>query len=238
MKNPGFTVYYFALGIVFFILEHYKLFYPAMIVRAMIIPVLMVYYHFQVKERYYLLHALVLSGLFFSGLGDFLVYLSDNKIGLSLDKEMFFLTGLGFFLLTQLLYIIAFSLPRGRNPIFNRRIYLLFLVIGYGVLMIWLLYRGLGDIRIPVIIYAAVILLMLLAAFNRHGKVNGVSYMLVVFGASFFVLSDSMVAVNRFYQKFDFARILTMSTYLIAQYLIAMGCIKQDAVSHGNGNGQ
>lgn len=238
MKHTGFTFYYFGIGLVFFILEHLQLFYIAMVVKAMILPVLMVYYHFQVRDRYYLLHVLILFGLFFAWLGDLLIYLSNNNIGLSLDKELFFLAGLGSFLLTQLFYIIAFNLPRGRNPIFNRRSYLPFLVIAYGAGMIWLLYKGLGYLRVPVIVYTALILIMLLSAFNRHGKVNGVSYMFVVIGAFFFVVSDSMIGVNRFYQNFDFARILIMATYVIAQYLIALGCIKQDAVSHINGNGR
>jgi len=228
MKKKGLTLYYFLVGALFLVFEFYHWFYPALAAKALIIPVLMIFYHIKVRDRYYLLHYLVLCGLFFSWLGDVFLHFSGNKAGLPVDKELFFLFGLSAFLLTQLIYIVAFSLPKGPNPVFNRRIYLLVAVLAYGCLLIWFLYRRLGDMRIPVIVYTAVILSMLLAALNRHGKINGVSFMLVSIGALLFVVSDSMLAINKFHQKFDFARILIMSTYITAQYLIALGCIKQD----------
>ncbi len=231
MKNPVFTVYYFAIGLLVLVLDAYKLFYPTLILKATIIPALMIYYHYKVKKRYCFLHILILSGLFFAWLGDIFFYVSGNRSCIEVNKTVFFLIAISFFSLTQISYIIAFFLPKGRNPVLNRRIYLLFLVIAYGALIIWLLYRGLGDMRVPVIIYTFLILTMFLAALNRHGKVNGVSFMLVSLGALFFVISDSMLAINKFYQKIDFARILIMSSYVIAQYLIATGCIKQDEKS-------
>ena len=196
MKNPGFPIYYFSIGILFLILDFYKWYFPALAVKAMIIPALMIFYHIRVRKRYYLLHILILTGLFFSWLGDILLHTSGNKIGLNIDKDIFFLAGLGCFLLTQLIYIIAFSLPKGRNPIFARRAYWPVLVLGYGILVIWFLYRGLGDMKVPVIIYTGVILSMLLAALNRHGKVNGISFMLVSIGALLFVASDTMLVCN------------------------------------------
>jgi len=231
MKNPGFTLYYFSIGVLFLIFDFYKWFYPSLVAKAMIIPALMIFYHIKVRRRYYLLHILVLTGLFFSWMGDVFLHVSGNKIDLAIDKDLFFLLGLASFLLTQLIYIFAFRLPKGPNPVFKRRAYLLVLVVGYGCLLIWFLYRGLGDMKIPIIIYAAVILTMLLAALNRHGKVNGISFMLVSIGALLFVASDSMLAINKFHQKFDFARILIMLTYVVAQYLIAVGCIRQDESS-------
>lgn len=228
MRNPVFTVYYFAIGLLAVILEAYKLFYPTLIVKAMIIPILMVYYYYKVKERFYLLHILILLGLFFSWIGEGFLHFAEYKSGPEENKTLFLLLALVLFSLTQISYITAFLLPKGGNPILNRRLYLPFLVVGYGALIIWLLYNKLGEMRVPVIIYTAIILVMLLTALNRHGKVNGVSFMLVSIGALLFVASDSMLAIKMFYQKFGFARILIMSTYVIAQYLIATGCIKQD----------
>lgn len=228
MKNSIFTIYYFAIGLLVLILDINKLFFPALIIKATIIPALMIYYHYNVKKRYNILHVLILSGLFFSWLGDISFNLSGNKINIEINKNISFFVAIILFSLTQLSYIIAFLLPKGRHPVLNRRIYLLFLVTAYGALMMWLLYHQLGLMRVPVIIYSTLLLLMLLAALNRHGKVNGVSFMLVSIGALLFVLSDSMLAVNKFYQKIDFAKILVMLTYVVAQYLIAIGCIKQN----------
>jgi uncharacterized membrane protein YhhN len=234
MKNAGFSVYYLTIGVLFIILEDFKLFYPALAVKMLILPALMIFYHNRVKARYNTMHRLILLGLFFSWTGDIFLHLSGRNIELQIDKELFFLIGLGAFTLTYFLYISAFSLKRGPNPIFKRRAYLPVLVMLCGASLIWLIYNDLGDDKIEVIIFLFITLLMLLAALNRHGKVNGVSYMLVAFGAFFFTVAVAMLGIRIYYEKFDFARILIMASYLIAQYLIAMGCIKQDAsVSNG-----
>jgi uncharacterized membrane protein YhhN len=47
-------------------------------------------------------------------------------------------------------------------------------------------------------------------------------------GASFFVISDSLLAINKFYQPFAHAGILIMLTYCTAQYFIVQGFIKQE----------
>jgi uncharacterized membrane protein YhhN len=192
----------------------------------------MLYYHSVVKDKYNIFHRLMMIGFFFSWLGDVLLQLSNGKKEFGLASEDFFMLGLVAFLLTQVFYTIAFSTAKGKNTIFKTRIYQLILVIGYGALLLWLLYNKLvtpvANYRIPVIVYTVVILAMLASALNRYGKVNGVSYMLVSIGALLFVASDSMIAINRFLEKFDFARILIMSTYITAQYLIAIGSLKQD----------
>lgn len=233
MKQPSFTIYYFSIGILFIILEKFThSFYPEIIVKALIIPALMLYYHSVVKDKYNIFHRLMMIGFFFSWLGDVLLQLSNGEKEFGLATEDFYMLGMVAFLLTQIFYTIAFSTTKGKNTLFTARIYQLILVIGYGALLLWLLYNKLvtpdANYRIPVIVYTLVILTMLASALNRYGKVNGVSYMLVSIGALLFVASGSMIAINRFLEKFDFARILIMLTYITAQYLIAIGCLKQD----------
>lgn len=197
-------------------------------------PVLMVYYHHQVKNKYTNFHRIMMIGFFFSWIGDVLLQFSNEDKELFFSPDTFFLLGLGGFLLTQVFYTIAFNIPKGKNKIFGPRIYQLILVLGYGFLLMWLLYNKLGDYKIPVIIYAIVIHVMLLSALNRFGKVNGVSYMLIAIGAILFVASDSMIAISRFLEKFDFARVLIMSTYILAQYFIAIGSLRQDSANIEN----
>ena len=72
---------------------------------------------------------------------------------------------------------------------------------GWGILC--LLSDGLGDMKLPVTIYTVVILSMLLAAINREKKVNRQSFLLVLAGAILFILSDSLIAINRFEQPFE-----------------------------------
>jgi uncharacterized membrane protein YhhN len=231
LKKQGFSLYYFSMGILFIILDDLGLFFPAFLIKIMIIPALIIYYHTQVKTRYNTMHRLILAGLFFSWIGDIFLHLCGRNMERQIDHPQLFLFGVGAFLLTYIFYIVAFSLKKGENPIFKRRAYLLALVLIYGTGLISLIYKGLGDDKVPVIIFIFITLLLLLAALNRHGKVNGVSYMLVSFGAFFLVASVSMLAIRVYYEKFDFARILVMASYVLAQYLIALGCIKQNASS-------
>ncbi|MCA9960310.1 MAG: hypothetical protein KC443_14815, partial [Anaerolineales bacterium] len=44
-------------------------------------------------------------------------------------------------------------------------------------------------------------------------------------GASFFVVSDSVLSFNLFRQKFSAARIIVLTTYWVAQWFIAMSVV-------------
>jgi uncharacterized membrane protein YhhN len=236
IKQQSFIFYYYSLGILFIFLEHLHTYIPALIVKAILIPSLILFYHSHIKGNYNLLHRLVMIGLGFSWIGDISLQLANGQPEIMLSANNMFILGLAAFLVTQVFYIAAFSLPRGKHKVLTSRSYQTILVMAYGFVLIWYLYHSLGDMKIPVILYAAIILLMLLSALNRYGKVNGVSYMLVVIGALFFVISDSMIAINRFHMKFDFAKTLIMVTYITAQYLIVMGCIRQDSLIVKNSN--
>jgi len=76
-------------------------------------------------------------------------------------------------------------------------------------------------------VYSTFIIVMLAGAINRIEKVNHTSYYLVLTGAILFVLSDSAIAVNKFSYNFPYSGTVIMSTYVIAQYLIVTGYIKQ-----------
>ena len=236
MKQQSFIFYYYSQGILLIILENLHTFIPSLIVKAILMPSLIIFYHSHIKGNYNLLHRLVMAGLGFSWLGDISLQFANEEQGFLLSANNMFILGLSAFLITQVFYIIAFSLPGGKNTVLTSRIYQTILVIAYGFVLIWYLYYSLGDMKFPVILYAGIILLMLLSALNRYGKVNGVSYMLVVIGALFFVISDSIIAINRFHMKFDFAKTLIMITYITAQYLIIMGCIRQDILIVKNTN--
>jgi uncharacterized membrane protein YhhN len=95
------------------------------------------------------------------------------------------------------------------------------------VVLVLYLYQDLKEMKLPVILYAIVILLMLSGAINRIDKVNKKSFLLVLAGAILFVVSDSAIAINKFSIKFEYSGIVIMSTYIVAQYLIITGYIDQ-----------
>jgi len=201
------------------------LLWPGIIVKALIIPILLLIYFSRIRQSVNKFHRIIISALVFSWGGDVLLQLTSFN-------DSFFLAGLGSFLVAQLMYLLAFFTTPGRNRIiFGPGAWILLPIIAYGTGLLLYLWDGLEDMKIPVTVYAIVILTMLTAAFNRAGKVNRMSYLLVLIGAILFVLSDSMIAINNFKVEFSLARIAIMTTYITAQYLIITGCLKQYSIS-------
>jgi uncharacterized membrane protein YhhN len=224
MSTRSLSTIYFAVGIIFIALETIGATWPGIIVKALIIPVLFFLYYRLIKGQINNFHRMIMCALVFSWFG-------DVTLEFQAKNDLFFMIGLSCFLIAQVIYLIAFFSTKGENVLFFKKIYLILPVILYGVIVIYILYDGLGDMKIPVIIYTAVILTMLTSALNREKKVNRNSYILVLVGAIFFILSDSILAINKFGYQFDLAGIANMLTYIIAQYLIAIGCLKQFGIA-------
>jgi uncharacterized membrane protein YhhN len=165
---------------------------------------------------------LMLAALFFSWAGDVLLMFESRD-------QLFFIIGLVCFLTTHVLYIIYFLSIRSTKPSLLQKIpFLILFVVAYGGGLVWLLFPKLGDLKIPVMIYAVVICTMLLCSLHVYNKVNTPANTMYVSGALFFVLSDSLLAVNKFDQPFEYAGIIIILTYCVAQYLIVNGFIEQN----------
>jgi uncharacterized membrane protein YhhN len=204
----------------FIVLETIGIAWISMAVKSMIISLLIWLYLRFIGDRVNRFHSLIIIALVFSWIGDITLQLTQFQ-------ESFFLVGLGSFLITQLIYLVAFIITPGKNSLFFRKIYLVVPAALYGWWILCLLSEGLGDMQLPVTIYTVVILSMLLASANREKKVNRQSFLLVLAGAILFVLSDTLIAINKFTQPFELARIAIMSSYITAQYLIVIGCARQ-----------
>ncbi|EON75126.1 hypothetical protein ADIS_4297 [Lunatimonas lonarensis] len=159
----------------------------------------------------------VAAGLVFSIAGDSLLLFSN-----------LFLYGLGAFLMTHICYIIAFKLTQnhGFNPLkvnfvqtflFNLPIYIA------AAFVYFLIRKNLQDLQVPVVIYIMAIVMMTTMARERFGRTNAASFWQVFLGAVLFLVSDSILALNRFYQPIEDAGVLIMGTYTMAQLLIVMG---------------
>jgi uncharacterized membrane protein YhhN len=220
MKFKLLSLLYFLTGSLFIIIGNQTGFWPAFAIKALIIPVLIILFISSVKFKTNRLHRLMLAGLYFSWAGDVILELSHKSGDL-------FVAGLVCFLLAHVMYLTVFFSTPGRNVISGERFYLLIPVILFGSGLVCYLYNDLADMRIPVIVYALVILTMLAGAINRMEKVNRASYYMVLTGAVLFVISDSAIAVNKFSYHFESSGAVIMSTYVIAQFLIITGYIKQ-----------
>jgi len=164
----------------------------------------------------------VLMALFFSWLGD--VFLIFEK-----QHELFFIAGLSAFLLAHLFYIFVFKLDVMRFNLLKSKPYLPFLLLLYLVGFLYLLQPNLNELFLPVSIYALIICIMLLFAILRYGQVDPFSFKLSCFGALLFVLSDSVIAINKFLFPFEWAYTLIIVLYALGQFFIVKGLLVTEA---------
>jgi len=170
-------------------------------------------------------HKRIFTGLIFALAGDVLLMLQAGR-------PTFFIYGLIAFLLCHIFYIRAFTLDHRSNPK-HRTPYFLWIVGVFAIFcsgLFFYLQPKLGVMQFPVLMYAIIITVMALMAVNRYGKVNIFSFKLILYGALFFLLSDSVLAINKFTQTIPQGGVLIMATYMIAQYLIVYGTVVRELV--------
>jgi len=159
---------------------------------------------------------LTLLALTFSLLGDVLLMFVDKS-------QHFFTLGLVAFLIAHIMYVLVFLKHRNKE---KSPFGFIGVLLIYAACLFNFLKTGLGEMLIPVIIYMIVILAMATTAFLRKNKANILSYGLVFLGALFFMISDSILAINKFHQPIPWSNISIMITYALAQYLIVIGILK------------
>ena len=159
---------------------------------------------------------LTLLALVFSLLGDVLLMFVATS-------EHFFMLGLVAFLTAHVMYVLLFLKHRNTK---NSPFGFIAVLLIYAACLFYFLKAGLGNMLIPVVVYMIVILAMATTAYLRKHKVTMRSYGLVFLGALFFMASDSILALNKFYQPVLWSNISIMVTYAIAQYLLVIGILK------------
>lgn len=159
----------------------------------------------------------IIAALAFSWLGDVLLMFQQGR-------PVFFLLGLSAFLIAHLFYIFFFHRVRVNEQV-KSRWWLPAVVVVYYAVLIAVLYPKLGDMKVPVPVYGIVISFMLLLALHMLFIKNSKAGQLMMAGAVLFILSDSVLAINKFYQPFEAAGLAVMLTYGIAQLLITRGAI-------------
>jgi len=153
----------------------------------------------------------VIAALVGSWFGDtFLMFQERNS--------MFFIFGLGSFLLAHLAYIMAFYKFIGKsNQVALISISLFF--SAYSLNLLLALWPGLNDMLVPVIVYAAVLTVMGITGVVRNYGISN----LIVIGVVLFIISDSLIAYNKFVEPVIYSRFSIMLTYISAQFLLIKG---------------
>lgn len=172
--------------------------------KNLLMPILLLIYLSEAKFHQIKLDFIFILGLVFSFFGDFFLLLKSG-----------FLLGLGSFLLAHIFYIISFkkrSLSRVSVGVFVA-------LLLYLASLIAFLFPYLNEMKIPVIIYGIIISTMLYFSVKTLEK-------LLIVGALFFVISDSVLSVHLFVNSSLLLNLLVMITYVLAQVLLVKGILK------------
>ena len=137
----------------------------------------------------------------------------------------FFIQGLASFLAAHVLYCILFmkSGPSAWNVAASVP-----LVLFGAIMATWLIKSGgvAGGLVAPVMLYLTVILKMAMIAAARYKAEPTLENRTVLFGALFFVISDSLLAMNKFIQPLPYSGVLVLGTYYSAQECILLGWVR------------
>lgn len=186
--------------------------------KPLIIPFLIGYFISSLTLKKSKVHKWVIAALIFSWGGDVLLMLETWN-------NNFFIYGLVSFLVAHICYIYFFQVVKRNEKIKTSWLFILPVLVYYAGL-ISLLFPYLKDLEIPVIVYGAVITTMLAFALHMLAMKNKNAGMSMMAGAMLFIISDSVLAINKFYKPFEGAGIVIMLTYAFAQLFIVVGAIK------------
>lgn len=178
------------------------------ITKGLLLFSLMAYFYSETKPLTGI-NASFFTGLLFSFFGDIFMFLEDG---------IYFILGLVAFLIAHLFYIYSFY-NQGKTFIKKNPIFIVPVLL-YVISFLIFSWSYLGDLKIPVLVYALVLGGMVLASINRYGAVNQKAFTTGIMGAILFVISDSALAINKFMIPFEYAGILIMATYGMAQYFL------------------
>jgi uncharacterized membrane protein YhhN len=171
--------------------------------KPILLPVLMLWYISSSKSEKIQLNAFFLAGLILSFFGDlFLLF----KWG--------FLPGLGSFLLAHLCYIISFK----KKPQKRIKEFWPIILSLYASILLVFLFPYLKEMKIPVLIYAVVISVMMYSALKTQNR-N------LMIGALLFLISDTLLSVNLFVKPLMILNLLVMITYVLAQWFLVRGML-------------
>ncbi|MGB8192759.1 MAG: lysoplasmalogenase [Chitinophagaceae bacterium] len=191
------------------------------------------------------------SGVSFLFAGALLFSLAGDVFLLFEDKgAIFFMLGLGSFLVAHVFYIVAFMRLRKegsrkgpqeaspflstRGPEYEKgeasrpplRLFWIIATAIYGSTLIYILLPYLDELKIPVTAYAFVLCAMLLSVVHAFRNLYARPGIICLAGALLFVISDSTLAINKFYMGFPMAGIVIMFTYAFAQFMLVTGAAR------------
>lgn len=206
--------------------------------KPLLMIVLVALYVQAVAGKWNKVHKLITAAFAFSWVGDVALMFVGNSgetvMGLPKNPN-FFLVGLGGFMITHVLYAVAFTHVSNKQTkaILPGRFWVVVPLFIYMAAFLSVLVPAIYENELtkpflaPVLVYSTAIATMVLLSMNRYHRVNDKSFALVFCGALLFMFSDTLIAVNKFIHPFASSGIFIMILYIAGQYLIGKGCLAQ-----------
>lgn len=191
------------------------------ITKTLLLPILLLFYVLHLSKPYTAFQKGIMLALGLSFLGDVLLIRGS--------EPLFFMMGLAAFLGAQLTYTRNFLRNQGVKPgLLRTKPWWAVPVLALGTGIYGYLFPGLGDMWLPVLVYVLAISAMVLAVVNRLPWSGPVAAGWLLAGALYFLLSDALLAINKFGAPFPLAGFGVMLTYILAQYALVKGCLAME----------
>jgi len=216
-------IFFFLLGVLNIVFFYTGLTFGRYLTLPLMMPLLGLLYLRETQEKNLTRKMMVIAALAFSLGGDMLLLFWWNML----------LFGLLSFLAAHIFYIFIFFTGKCKDMMTFPKIMGSLLVILYGEILYSVLYFSPGliqEMRIPVLIYASTFTIGIIAAISRYSKVSMNSFWLLLLGAVLFLISDSIIAVNKFIQPYHWSFLFILSLYFTGQFFIILGLIKEKKI--------
>ena len=161
-------------------------------------------------------------------LGAALLFCMFGDIGM----EKGLIPGLPLFLVGQVLFIVTF-LGQVLTLGIDTQALVITAVVTLGMVIYIILFlrylesseKGLGEFRIPVLVYCAFLSGMFLSTFLLWMNSGVMELGFVVLGGLLFVISDSIIAIREFHHPINYGTLKVMSTYYSAIFLLSLASL-------------
>ena len=183
--------------------------------KPLITIILGLFFYLNSRKMLLLHRATILLALLFLCAGD-IILLEDTPF-------YSFIIGLLLFLISILLYSFYFY----KQAIYDIDRLIPFLAVSMliSLSLIYLMYDGLNNLLIPVMIYMASVLNFMKIAYLRYKNVNIKSYRFVFIGTIFFTITQVMIGLHSFHQAIPYKDIFIMLFYGCSQLCIIIGIL-------------
>jgi uncharacterized membrane protein YhhN len=193
--------------------------------KTLLVPLLLLTIYIESRETKHE-RSKILANLafFFCFIGDFLL-IKDT------DASGNFIFGISSLLVAQLFFIFFFY--RLKRFTAKHRLFIFItgsIVAIYIALLLYMIWGNVSmqNLQIPVAVYAVILGFMLLSALNtvKNRSIKRIALNYFIPGAALFVLSDSILAINKFSHPFYYGSIAVMLTYGAAIFLLSTGIVR------------